>query len=116
MGEYRFNCALQREFETFEGCSDNGNYNEPPTAREATIVVERVRSLGKSALPKKAHDDFDKAVDGVIRWLENKEGVGYRPRDNSDIPEARRTFTYQGEEYRVDIKPGGKTSEGAWFL
>lgn len=114
MGEYRFNCALQADFKT--RVSDNGNYDSPPTASQAISVVESVRSLGKSDLPRKAHDDFDKAIDGVIGWLKHKESVGYQPTGNYDIPEARRTFIYQGTEYRVDIKPGGKTSKGGWFF
>lgn len=114
MGDYRFNCALQHDTETVE--SDNGNYDKPATAKEAIKVVENVRSLGKNALPKKAHDDFENAINKVIEWLESKEGVGYRPSGNYDITEARETFTYQGTKYRVDIKVGGKTSEGAWFL
>jgi len=99
-----------------EGAKDNGKYDSPPTANEAIAVVERVRLLGKGVLPNKAHDDFDKAIDNVIEWLESKAGVGYRPNGNYDITEARETFTYKGTLYRVDIKPGGETSEGGWFL
>lgn len=114
MGNYRFNCALQHNNDT--DASDNGNYDSPATSKQAIAVVERVRQLGKSVLPKKAHEDFDEAIDGVIDWLNSKAGVGYRPSGNYDITEARQTFKHNGVLYRVDIKAGGKTSEGAWFL
>jgi len=114
MGDYRFNCALQTGNGTVD--SANGEYNSPPTAKEAIEVVERLRQIGKGILPNKAHDDFDTTIDKVIEWLESKAGLNYTPNGNYDITEARETFTYKGTLYRVDIKPGGKTSEGGWFL
>jgi hypothetical protein len=115
MGSYRFNCAIQYGTKTVE--YNNGEYHDrPPTAKQAITVVESVRELGKAYFPKKVHDDLNRAIDGVISWLKLREGVGYRPSGNYDITEARRTFICQGEEYRVDIKAGGKTAEGDWFL
>lgn len=116
MGTYRFNCALQTGNDTVE--SANGKYDSPPTAKEAIIVVEQVRQKGEKALSPKAHEDFNAAINKVIGWLEHQSnsGYGYTPRDNYDIEEARKTFTYKDTLYRVDIKPGGKTSEGGWFL
>lgn len=116
MGTYRFNFALQKENDTVESAKEE--YDSPPTAKEAIEVVERVRQLGKesSLLPNKTHDDFDTTIDKVIEWLESKAGVGYRPDSNYDITKARKEFTYKGTVYRVDIRAGGKTSEGGWFL
>jgi len=123
MGTYRFNCALQANFKTVvsangEDVCANGEYDSPPTAKEAIIVVEQVRQKGEEALSSKAHKDFNAAINKVIGWLEHQSNYnsGYTPSGNGDITEARKEFEYKGTLYRVDIKPGGKTSEGGWFL
>lgn len=117
MAKYRFNCALQTGFETLGGAFDNGIWDRPPTAREAIEVVERVRKKGKIELSNKAHEAFDKAIDEVIEWLETQAANGgYTPGSNYDISEARATFEYKGDIYRVDIKPGGLTSGDSWFM
>lgn len=117
MPDYRFNCALQTRFDTLGDAFDNGKWDRPPTAREAIEVVESVRRKGKIELASKAHEAFDKAIDEVIEWLKTQAANGgYTPGSNYDISEARATFEYKGDEYRVDIKPGGKTSGDRWFM
>lgn len=116
MPDYRFNCALQTGSNTLGDAFDNGIWDRPPTAREAIEVVKRVREKGKIELSNKAHEAFDKAIDEVIEWLEAQaDNGGYTPRGNYDISEARATFEYKGDKYRVDIKSGGLTSGDRWF-
>jgi hypothetical protein len=118
---YRFNCALQTGRVTVvnakgEPVSANGEYDNPPTSKQAVKVVDEVWGLGLKALPNGAHDDFSDAIDEVIDWLKAQAGVGYTPSGNYDITEARAEFTYKGTQYRVDIKAGGKTSGDPWFF
>lgn len=90
-------------------------FSSTPTNREAINVVEGIRTRGKNELPRKAHDDFDSVVNSVISWIGNLRGSGMSFAGNGDVPSARRTFTDDGDTYRLDIGVGGEMS-GKWFV
>lgn len=112
MGDYRFKAQLQKGTATL--ATSKQKYDRPPTCSEAVAVVEGLKSEGKSALPRKAHEDFESTVDQVVTWLENNRGTSYD--GNGDITAARREFKYSGETYRVDIGIGGETINSIWFV
>lgn len=107
---YRFYAQLQKGRNNLTTSSEN--FTNPPSNSEAVAVVEGIRSKGNSVLNRKAHDDFDSAVDGIIAWIRNLRGLGSSFNGNGDI--YRQTFNYDGEEYRLDIGVGGEMS-GKWF-
>lgn len=113
MATYRFYAQLQKG--TRNLTTSANTFSSTPTNSEAIDVVKDIRAKGKSELPRKAHDDFDSVVDSVIDWISNLRGSGMSFGGNGDIPSARRTFTYSGETYRLDIGVGGEVSE-KWFV
>lgn len=108
---YRFYTQLQKGRNNLETSSQN--FTSPPSNSEAIDIVEGIRSKGKDVLNRKAHDDFDSAVDGIIAWIRDIRGSGSSYNGNGDI--YRKTFNYGGEEYRLDIGVGGEMS-GKWFV
>jgi hypothetical protein len=111
MGTYRFYAQLQKGRDNL--ATSAGTFDHVPTCSEAVEVVGELRSKGKLALNRKAHNDFESAIDAVLKWLEN--GRNSCPPGNGDISAARETFTYSGESYRVDIGTGGETTS-KWFV
>jgi hypothetical protein len=110
--KYRFIAQLQSGTDNL-ATSDQGEFDRPPSAEEAIAIVATLKSSGEDELPKGAHKDFNKALVEVIAWIESNRR--YNPGKNGDISPARRKFKYGGQEYRVDIKVGGKTSGDPWF-
>ncbi len=106
----RFYAQLQKGRNNLATSSEN--FTSPPSNSEAIAVVEGIRSKGKGVLNRKAHDDFDSAVDGIIAWIRNLRGSGSSFDGNGD--QYRKTFNYGGEEYRLDIGVGGEMSN-KWF-
>lgn len=112
MDKYRFYAQLQKYTDNL--ATSDELFSQPPTYSEAVAVVERLKSKGKSVLPRKAHEDFESTVDKVVSWLRNNRATSYG--GNGDLPAARREFKYAGETYRVDIGIGGKTANSKWFV
>jgi len=112
MSEYGFFAQLQKNRENL--ATSPGDFSQPPTYSEAVAVVEGLKSLGKAELPRKAHEDFESAVDKVITWLGNNKGTSHG--GNGDIRAARREFNYAGDTYRVDIGIRGETANSKWFV
>ncbi|MBW4492100.1 MAG: hypothetical protein KME26_03235 [Oscillatoria princeps RMCB-10] len=112
MATYRFYAQLQQDRANL--ATSDKQFSQPPTYSEAVAVVEGLKSLGKAELPKKAHEDFESAVDEAILWLGNNRGTSYQ--GNGDIPAARKEFKYSGKEYRVDLGIGGETANSKWFV
>jgi hypothetical protein len=106
MATYRFYAQLQKGGTNLATSAEN--FTSPPTNSEAVAVVEGIRSKGKDDLNRKAHDDFESAVDGIITWIENLKGLGASYDGNGDVH--REIFKYGGEEYRLDIGVGGEMS------
>jgi hypothetical protein len=112
MGTYRFYAQLQKGTDNIATSAET--FDHAPSYSEAVAVVKGLKSEGKSELPRKAHDDFETTVDAVITWLGNNRS--YSLGGNGDISSARKTFTYSGESYRVDIGVGGETANSKWFV
>jgi hypothetical protein len=112
MSDYGFYAQLQKNRENL--ATSPGDFYQPPTYNEAVAVVEGLKSRGKAELPRKAHEDFESAVDKVITWLGNNRGTSYN--GNGDLTPARREFNYAGDTYRVDIGIRGETANSKWFV
>ncbi|WP_204106844.1 MULTISPECIES: hypothetical protein [Spirulina sp. CCY15215] len=109
---YRLACQLQIGPKNL--ATSKGEFNQPPTNGQAVNVCKGLIAEGKKEFPKDNGQAFETAVEKMIKWVESFKDNGYQPKGNGD--EHRQEFNYKNDSYRVDIKVGGKTAEGKWFL
>ena len=108
MGTFRFKVQLQKGSDTL-ATSKKDDFTSPPTHDQGVEIVEGLRTKGKTALPKKAHDAFEIALDDL------KEKVPYSRVFSGNGDFAKVEFTYGGEKYRVEMGNHGDTADAIWF-
>ncbi len=107
MATYRFKAQLQKGFNTL--AVSKYEFSSPPTHNQGVAIVEGLRSEGKAALPKKAHDNFETALNALKGKVPTNRGFS----GNGDFDKVE--FTYDGEKYRVEMGIHGETKDTIWF-
>lgn len=107
MATYRFKAQLQKGFDTL--ATSNDEFSSPPTHNQGVAIVEGLRAKGKDALPKKAHDEFEAALDVLKEKVPTNRGFS----GNGDFDKVE--FKYDNEKYRVEMGIHGETKDTIWF-
>lgn len=109
MSTFRFKVQLQKGRETLATSKTADGMTRPPTHDEGVLIVEGLRTGGKAALPSKARDAFEKALDDLKEKVPTNRVFG----GNGDF--AKVEFTYGSEKYRVEMGNHGDTADATWF-